>query len=145
MRRWRNERGMALVEAAMVMPILLLISVGIFEFGRAYQTWQVLTNAAREGARTSTLATGASTSVESRVRQYMQDGQLSGFATAGVTVDRAASITVNGAAQSASQITIDYPFDFIVLQPVAQLVAPATQAGSSLTIRASALMRNEAQ
>ncbi len=46
MQRWRSKRGAALVEAAMVIPILLLISAGIFEFGRAYQTWQVLTNAA---------------------------------------------------------------------------------------------------
>jgi Flp pilus assembly protein TadG len=145
MRRWRSERGAALVEAAMVLPILLLISVGIFEFGRAYQTWQVLTNAAREGARTSVLPNGAPASVETRVRQYMQDGQLPEFAAASVTVDRAASITVNGAAQTASQIIIDYPFTFIVLQPVAQLVAPATTAGNPLTMRASALMRNEAQ
>lgn len=129
----------------MVLPVLLLVSVGIFEFGRAYQTWQVLTNAAREGARVSALPTGVSTSVEARVRQYMQDGQLPGFGTASVAVDRAASVTVNGTAQSASQITIDYPFDFIVLQPVAQLVVPGTPTGSSLTMRASALMRNEAQ
>ncbi len=47
----KNERGAALIEAAVTIPIILLIAVGIFEFGRAYQTWQVLTNAAREGAR----------------------------------------------------------------------------------------------
>ena len=47
----RSEKGAALLEAAITVPIILLISVGIFEFGRAYQTWQVLTNAAREGAR----------------------------------------------------------------------------------------------
>lgn len=31
MRRWRNQRGAALIEAAMVIPVLLLISVGVFE------------------------------------------------------------------------------------------------------------------
>ena len=46
-----NERGAALLETAVTLPIILMICVGIFEFGRAYQTWQVLTNAAREGAR----------------------------------------------------------------------------------------------
>ena len=55
MRKWRSEKGVALVEAAMTIPLLLLVSVGIFEFGRAYQTWQVLTNAAREGARIAVL------------------------------------------------------------------------------------------
>ena len=51
LRRCLSQRGTALLEAAVTIPILLLIAVGIFEFGRAYQTWQVVTNAAREGAR----------------------------------------------------------------------------------------------
>jgi hypothetical protein len=62
-----------------------------------------------------------------------------------VTVDRAATIMVNGAPQGASQIIIDYPFHFIVLQPVARLVAPSSPTGSSVNMRAAALMRNEAQ
>ncbi len=40
-----------MVETAIAIPILLVLMVGIFEVGRAYETWQVLTNAAREGAR----------------------------------------------------------------------------------------------
>ena len=46
-----GERGNAMVEAAMTLPILLVLMVGIFEVGRAYETWQVVTNASREGAR----------------------------------------------------------------------------------------------
>ena len=145
MKRKRNQRGAALVEAAMVLPLLLLISAGIFEFGSAYQTWQVLTNAAREGARIATLPNGAPATAEARVRQYMQSGQLPDFATATVSVDRAATITVNGAPQTASQVVIGYPYDFIVLQPLARLVVAGTNTGSSLTMQASALMRNEAQ
>ena len=107
MQRWRNQRGAALVESAMTIPILLLISAGIFEFGRAYQTWQVLTNAAREGARVAVLPSGAPGTAAARVRQYMQDGQLPKFATAAVSVNRATAITVNGAPQTASQVVID--------------------------------------
>ena len=105
----------------------------------------MLTNAAREGARVAVLPSGAPGTAAARVRQYMQDGQLPNFATAAVSVNRAITITVNGAPQTASQVVIDYPFDFIVLQPVARLVAPSTATGSSVTMRASALMRNEAQ
>ena len=75
---WRDTRGTALLEAAVTIPLLLLVSVGIFEFGRAYQTWQVLTNAAREGARIAVLPNSNANGVETRVRQYMQDGQLPG-------------------------------------------------------------------
>lgn len=143
MRGLRNERGTALLEAAITVPILLLIAVGIFEFGRAYQTWQVLTNSAREGARLAVLPNSAPGAVETRVREYMQNGQLSNYSTAAVTVNRADSIVVNGASVSASRVTVDYPFEFIVLQPVARLVDPGSQAGAPLTMRASALMRNE--
>ena len=131
MTRVKSERGAALLEAAITIPMLLLICVGIFEFGRAWQTWQVLTNAAREGL------------AETRAREYMAAGQLPGAATAAVDVNQSASITVNGAAVSASEVTIDYPFSFIVLQPVARLISPGTSVGGPLTIRAQALMRNE--
>lgn len=145
MHRLRNEQGTALLEAAITVPIVLLIAVGIFEFGRAYQTWQILTNAAREGARVAVLSTSTESGVTSRVRSSMQDGQLGKYDTAPVTVNRDATITVDGAPVSASKVTVDYPFDFMVLQPVARLISPATTLGAPLTMRAEVLMRNEFQ
>ena len=59
-RRLCGQRGQALIETALTLPIVLVISVSIFEFGRALQVWQLLTNAAREGARVAVLP-GAST------------------------------------------------------------------------------------
>ena len=47
----RDGRGQALVELALILPILLMLLLGIFEFGRAWNTKQVITDAAREGAR----------------------------------------------------------------------------------------------
>ena len=47
----RRERGAVAVEMAIVLPILVLLVGGIVDFGRAYFTQVVLTNAAREGAR----------------------------------------------------------------------------------------------
>lgn len=141
--RIKSERGAALLEAAITIPMLLLISVGIFEFGRAWQTWQVLTNAAREGARIAMLPDPTPGLAEQRARDYMQGGQLPKYDTAAVIVNRSSSITVNGASVPASEVTIDYPFTFIVLQPVARLVSPGTTVGGPLTIRAQAVMRNE--
>jgi Flp pilus assembly protein TadG len=143
MRKWRSEKGAALLEAAMTIPLLLLVAIGTLEFGRAYQTWQVLTNAAREGARMAVLPNQTQSAVVQRVRNYMQSGQLPRYNTASVTVNSSASITVNGAPVSASQVTVDYPFNFIVLQPVARLVTPSTSLGSAITMRAEAVMRNE--
>jgi Flp pilus assembly protein TadG len=46
-----NERGQSLVETALVLPILLLILMGIFDFGRAVFAYNAVSNAAREAAR----------------------------------------------------------------------------------------------
>lgn len=141
MRTRRSERGSALIETAMALPIILLISVAIFEFGRAYQTWQVLTNAAREGARISVLPGSTESDVNAIVMNYMVNGALPGAAGSTITVNRNAAVGSN----SASQVTVDYPFQFIVLQPVARLVSPSTRAGEPLTMRAVSIMRNETQ
>ncbi len=140
-----NERGSALVEAAMITPLVLLIMVGIFEVGRAFQTWQVLTNAAREGARASVVVGANAATIEALVKQYMSDGQLAGAQTANVVVNQDASIEVNGESVGASQVTVDYPFDFIVLNPVVKLVKSDSTAGEAITMRATSVMRNEAQ
>jgi Flp pilus assembly protein TadG len=47
----RQKRGQSVVELALVLPFLLLVLFGITEFGRAWATQNVLTSAAREGAR----------------------------------------------------------------------------------------------
>ena len=143
--RIKSERGAALLEAAITLPMLLLVAVGIFEFGRAYQTWQILTNAAREGARIAVLPDSTSGDITSRVQQYMRDGQLGAVNGATIGVNRSAVLDVNGRSVSASDVSIDYPFSFIVLQPVARLVAPTTSLGGAIVMRAEAVMRNETQ
>lgn len=46
-----DERGAVAVEFALVLPVLLLLLLGIVEFGHAYNAQISLTHAAREGAR----------------------------------------------------------------------------------------------
>ena len=139
-----RERGSAMVEAAICIPLLLVLMVGIFEVGRAYETWQVLTNAAREGARMAVMPTGSTADTTALVRAYMSNGQLTKSATANVVINEAASINVNGTPVSASQVTVDYPFEFIMLQPIVRLVSPGATVGGPITMRATAIMRNEA-
>ena len=141
---WRSERGVELIETAITIPMLLLIAVGIFEFGRAYQSWQILTNAAREGARVSVLPSSAPGAAVDAARNYLEMGQLDNYAAASIDVDQMSSIEVDGADISASLVTVQYPFDFIVLGPVARLISPGTDLGGDLTMVATAVMRNEA-
>jgi Flp pilus assembly protein TadG len=136
-----RERGTALLEAAITMPIVLLVAVGIFEFGRAYQTWQVVTNAAREGARVAVLPNSSTDAVVATVRAYLERGALPGAGRAAVTVARDVAV----GPYSASLVTVEYPFEFIVFQPVVRLVRPGSRTGEPLVVRAAAVMRNEAQ
>lgn len=52
MKSHRSDRGSSAVEFALVVPVLLLLVVGIAEFGRAYNVQTVLADAARVGVRT---------------------------------------------------------------------------------------------
>ncbi len=47
----KNQRGASAVEFAIILPILVMILFGMFQFGIAYNNWIALTHAAREGAR----------------------------------------------------------------------------------------------
>ena len=139
----RDTRGAALLEMALALPMMLLVAAGIFEFGRAYQTWQIITNAAREGARIAVLPGTTDTMVSDRVKTYMSDGQLSDSAAATVAIQRDATIAMGAGTATASKITISYPFTFVVLQPISKLINPSSTLGAPLTMSVSALMRNE--
>ena len=141
--RRNSERGVALLEVSLTLPILLLVAVGIFEFGRAYQTWQILTNAAREGARVAVLPGIDDDAVEERVQEYLAAGLLDAADEADVTIDRDTEIDIGDDTASASTVEVAYPFTFMVLQGVANLVVNGSTVGEPLTMTTSATMRNE--
>lgn len=71
MARLRERRGQAVVELAVVLPFLVLLLLGLMEFGRVFHALLTVQNAAREGARLG--VTGASDGqIEARVRQAAQ-------------------------------------------------------------------------
>lgn len=139
-----NERGQALLETALVLPIILAVAVGIFEFGRAYQTVQVMTNAAREGARVAVLPNATKEDVESRVTAYLKAGKLKFDESVIIDVDQKASISIGEANAGASTVTVKYPFSFIVLHRVVSLLASGSTIDAPLNLTAKAEMRNEA-
>lgn len=68
--RW-SRRGAALVETALVLPIFLMLIFGIIEFGRALMVSNMVTNAAREGARIAILDGSSNTEVTAAVREFL--------------------------------------------------------------------------
>jgi Flp pilus assembly protein TadG len=131
------------MEAAFVLPLLLFVSVAIIEFGRAFQTWQIVTNAAREGARVAVLPGMTDDAIRTRVQDYMNMG-ISSPGSATITIDRTTTVSIGGAATaSASRVQVDYPFTFIVLQPLGELLVRGSTVGNAFTMRSAAIMRNE--
>lgn len=123
----RDQRGQSLVEFALVVPILLLLVLGIMEFGRAYSTSLALQNAAREGAR---LAVTGST--DAQVVQRVRD--------AAPTLDPARlSVSVSPATRrQGDNVTVIARYDFQYIVPmISQLT------GSLRTFQQKVTMRME--
>jgi len=78
----REERGAAVVEFAVVLPLLLTILFGIIEYGYIFMVRQTLQHAAREGARTAVLQTSVPpyTTATTRIDEIMAAANLGGFA-----------------------------------------------------------------
>jgi Flp pilus assembly protein TadG len=123
--------------------MLLLIGVGIFEFGRAYQFKQVLTNAAREGARYAVTPNSSAATAKQIVATYMWNGGLDLCTSAAACESYVDIQTGTVGTVPVSTVTVTYPFQFIVLQPITKLVAGGSGISNSLSMSATATMRNE--
>ena len=66
----RRERGQALVETALAIPVLLAMVWGVMGFGRLYTAQLAITNAAREGARLGALGKSP-VKIEESVKQFL--------------------------------------------------------------------------
>ncbi len=75
----RGERGASTVEFALVLPALMLVIFGIVEFGRVFMVHQMLTSAAREGARVASMPGADNSAVQAAIDQEL--------ASAGLTAD----------------------------------------------------------
>ena len=106
--------------------------------------WASLTTQEFARARIAVLPNVAAGAPEARVRQYLQLGQLPQAGSAGVTLT-AGSVDIGGAAAPTSVVTVTYPFNFVVLQPIARLVVSGSNLGAAVTLTARSEMRNEQQ
>ena len=71
-RLWRSETGGALVELAVVLPILVLIAVGVMDYGRVYYTSVTVANAARAGAEWGAYGRTGSTTDNAKMQSFAQ-------------------------------------------------------------------------
>lgn len=85
----KSEKGQSMVEFALVLPILLMLLLGIAEFGWLFNAKITITSAAREGARVYAVK-GKETNVKTQVQAVVDN------ATGGLTKVGKATVTYSG-------------------------------------------------
>jgi Flp pilus assembly protein TadG len=116
-----RERGTALIELAAILPLLTLLLIGIVNMGFVIREHQILQNAAREGARYSTLqanrideagdATAQAallTKLKTRVQRYLAQERIT-IALSDVTIDQNYTYPADASTTvTASKVTVSY-------------------------------------
>lgn len=138
-----TERGAALVELAMILPLLALVFLVVIDLGLILREHQILQNAAREGARFSSLQkneiaptnpTANENTIKQRVIEYLAQENISVIA-GDITVDQEHPITVGVFTLTGSEITVTYNRSLLI--PGAPLL-PFSQ----LTLTGQSVFRN---
>lgn len=131
-RFFRRERGAAIIEFALVVPILFLLVWGIISFSRAYQRMNALTSALREGARVGSTLDSISTIAN---RTTTIRAAVHNFSTAyGYTVDTSQVVVDPSAMVDIRVRVVNYPL-FAGLNFIGGL--------SSITVTREAIFRRE--
>jgi Flp pilus assembly protein TadG len=113
--RLRDERGASAVEFAFIVPLLILLVLGIAEFGHAFQVQGTLSAAAREGVRAMALrndpvdAKAVVRDAASSLDPGITDTQIK-IQVVGSTATTCPTI---GAGNTAVRLTITYPMPFL--------------------------------
>ena len=126
----RRRRGAAVVEFAVVAPLIFLILFGMIEFGRMLMVQQILTNASREGARRAIIESSTVPEVTTVITDYLQTNSVSG---AILSIDPP-DLTTLGAGDPIT-VSVSVQYDQVSWLPTPQYLGGVTLQGIS-TMRA---------
>ncbi len=104
----QNKRGVAAVELAICLPILLLLVCGSIEFGLLLYNQQVITNASREGVRAGIVAGTETADIIQIVENYC-NGKLINLN--GANELQTDAVTVSGP-DGANDLTVSVSYDY---------------------------------
>ncbi len=90
----KQQQGQSLVEFALLLPMLVIILFGTVEFGRLWMTMNVLTGAAREGARVAAVTAPNTAQVQTAVNNVLSGASITGATITVVGPNAANNVTV---------------------------------------------------
>jgi Flp pilus assembly protein TadG len=106
-----DERGAALVEFALVLPVLMLFVFGIVSFGQAYSARIELTSAVREGVRVVALGGASATVADAADRtKEAAPGLTASQISVNATLCSGTPAPLNGTVTASYPFTYDIPF-----------------------------------
>jgi Flp pilus assembly protein TadG len=145
LRALRSERGAELVEFALVLPIFLILVGGITDFARLFFSYEIVTNAAREGARLASLPgydLNNYQAVRNRVSTYLANTNASGTATTTVDPVPVGIAVINATPRTSGiRVTVTYTHDFLFVGRMFGLINGTFQ--DTLTYQVTAVTRSE--
>lgn len=136
--RWRSERGAELIEMAVALPLLLLVVMGIVDFGFLFQRYLVLTNAAMEGARVAVLPGYTTADAQARATAYATTGGVPLPVNAVATPVSLAG--ANGGSWPGMRITVTHVYRYQYIGPIAGLFGGSFD---SVTLTAQSTVRRQ--
>ncbi len=121
-----------MVELALILPILLLIVLGLVEFGRALFIYTVVSNAAREGARYGIVHPKD----EAGIRDAVYERLIlvpSDTVEIDISYDlcETSPCDVDNITEGQTRVVVDVRADFSMITPVISRIFPPTQIGFS--------------
>jgi hypothetical protein len=133
--------GGALIEFAFCLPLLLVLIAGILDFGFLFRDYQVLVNAARDGARMAVLPDNYTVEdVQARVTAYLEAGGVTEMPIEPPLVEPDCFIG-SVASFRTRRVTVRLPHTFTYLGPIGSLISPGL---GVVTLEATSEMRIEA-
>jgi Flp pilus assembly protein TadG len=140
-REWRGEAGAELVEMALTLPLILMVLLGLSDFGLMFQKCEVVNNSAREGARYAAAHPNTPASeVQTRVLNYIQGSGLPTAAGNPTVVVTPTTLTSGPGTWQAQQVDVAYVHDYSFFAPLASWFGGTF---TSATLNARATMRIE--
>ena len=122
-RKQNRHRGLATVEAAIVFPLLLILTLGVIEYGWMFLKAQQITNAARQAARIAIRPDSSNTDVLNQIDTLMTSAEMegSGYAVTFTPADISALAVGDNL-----EIQVSVPWANIGLMNIPLLPAPAS-------------------
>ncbi len=168
---YRNQKGAELVELAFIIPLFLALMIGIIEFGRAYNVYENVIHATREGVRAAvadcltpgnctpgSALTISDNAIRTKIRGHLQAIGINVPNDSDILIDSATDLVVGeflldpsdpGSSKSSRNIDVynirvNYTYNFLFLGGIINLIAPASTVGDNgIVLSATVEMRDE--